>query len=241
MGETVAIVDAMGKHTEANTTGSLKLDTLRGELNIDNVLECSAVEGTLLSVKQFLDEGYKIEFKTKLVIVKKNNLVYYFPWSEVYRLGHFGSEYINRAGIPIKSKYSHFCPGCIGTKPASKKKKMIIAEKTTTTIPTSRLQVIFMDTFGPIQRSKIGNRFFVVLVCQFTGYLAGFPTSSKGYIAKQVIQTIGYLSKLVDRKPQELHVLRSDQGTEFQNSKLHKFREFPQPSVQQSLLKFDHM
>ena len=82
-----------------------------------------------------------------------------------------------------------------------------------------------MDTFGPIQRSKQGNKFFVVLVCQFTGYLAGFATASKSNIPREVIKVLKILSKNINRKPEQLHVLRSDQGTEFKNSTLSTYCE----------------
>jgi len=80
--------------------------------------------------------------------------------------------------------------------------------------------VLFVDTFGPLAPSKRKHRFYVVMVCQFTGFLRGFGVSSKAEIPGRLILEMRRLGKEINKK---LRVLRSDNGTEYKNSKIEAF------------------
>ena len=196
-GKEVTIIDAVGRKSSANISGALHFKTTSKTVNIPQVLHCKAITGTLLSVKQLIDDGYNIDFQNQRAIVNKGSHHLEFPWSNKdglyilyctlkngtrqihckasiqpqnvttdqlmhYRFGHFGNGYIRRAGLKVGSQFKHFCPGCATEKATqAPTKKSIDETRTTTYVPQHRYEVLCMDTFGPIQQSKLGNKFFV--------------------------------------------------------------------------------
>ena len=255
----ITIFDATGKSSFASTKGIINVQSLFGDLQLTNVLECKDIDGTLLSVRQLMREGYKIKFKIGRAELIKDERSFHFKWSRKeglyilhsklidhsntvqcnivqrsstvtrdqllhYRFGHFGTGYLNRAGLRVGSNFKHFCPGCATEKSTKKpKKKEIDNSKTNTYVPTGRYEVLCMDTFGPIKESKKKNKYFVILICQYTGYLTGIALPSKSNIGSRIIFEMKKLGKFINKKLKMIKVIKSDQGTEYKNKQIARF------------------
>ena len=77
----ITILDATGSSHIANTTGTLHLTTSKQALSIPDIIYCPHIDGTLLSAKELMDNGYTIDFKRDQAVIKRDNAQYHFPWS----------------------------------------------------------------------------------------------------------------------------------------------------------------
>ena len=80
--EETTIIDAAGNKNIAKVEGDLDVHTRKKRFTIRNVKYCPSIDGTLLSVKQLIDEGYLVEFKQNCATIYKKRKKIIFPWSK---------------------------------------------------------------------------------------------------------------------------------------------------------------
>ena len=85
--EETTIIDAAGNKNIAKVEGDLDVHTRKKRFIIRNVKYCPSIDGTLLSVKQLIDEGYLVEFKQNCATIYTiiSSISYYLLITGRYR------------------------------------------------------------------------------------------------------------------------------------------------------------
>jgi transposase InsO family protein len=145
-------------------------------------------------------------------------------WHE--RLGHPGktvSERLTReqlcTGIPVSlipcAKCDTHCDSCI----RGKQSKPPFPDSSRR--PTRILHRIHADTVGEVPTAGTGGeRYFLTVVEEYSGYVDIIPVQQKSSIAHELINVIARWERQTDSKVQ---VVRTDRGTEFLNKTFHGY------------------
>ena len=137
------------------------------------------------------------------------------------RFGHLNTLYLQRAGLGMKKSADMFCPSCSAGKLVhSHKKKLVNVGNTLRTTGRKPWEVIHLDTAGPFKVGIGQIRYFVVLVCDYTGYLRCAVVRKKSEITRFVGDIILKVEQLGNLKTKSLF---SDNGREFINKDMTKF------------------
>ena len=248
----IQVVNAFGGVSRADKVGTLMCMLENNvEFKLENVLFCEKIEGTLVSTKHLISEGFNIHINNKGVHIMRDNykihMARYTEGSYVVhgtakyghkqalrcfrtkvsnelihaRFGHASNRYIKLAGFPTTER--EYCVPC-GAAKLSKNpiNKKITPEKSNLFIPKTQLEKIHLDTVGPLQQSIEKFRYFVTIVDEVTRYLSIILVSHKSQITVKVIKWIRYWENQLQKR---VRCVKSDNGGEFCNQRFLKFTQ----------------
>lgn len=106
------------------------------------------------------------------------------------------------------SKYVASCHRCKLAKPSQRNKEELVITDT----PQKPFDLVQIDTIGPLQESKNGNKYAVTLQCELTKYLVTIPT--RGKTAAEVAKGIFEKFILIFGP---MKAIKTDRGKEYEN------------------------
>ena len=211
-GPKVSLINAFGKKVTANQYGKLKLELVNGDiLTIRNVLYCSAVLGTLISISRLTKDGNCFKLNGKSLKMYKNGCCIYSTktWDYIhylhgrvkkpeftvntlteissdtlqhFRFGHACVPYLRHSRLSTKTK-KFFCELCVRYKlVAGNTSKKIDPHNTETLVATHAGDKIHLDTMGPIPADMFGSTVVFVAIDSWSNYVWAIPVSSKAQI-----------------------------------------------------------
>ena len=113
------------------------------------------------------------------------------------------------------------CPSCSAGKMVHRaRQKSLKPLETTRTIGRKPWEVLNLDTAGPYRAGIGGAKYFVIAVCDYTGYVVCIPVKTKKEIPKFLGDRILRIQQLANKKTRALF---SDNGREFLNKTMTEF------------------
>ena len=246
----VTVENAFGVTSTATLQGTLSLQLLdMSKLSFHRVLQCSAVSGVILSIRQLIDDGFAVNFNhsgcylitpasrvipvayiashgsyllhAKISIrVQCNQLIVSNSDVVHTRFGHLSHAYLRRAGLDVSDK-SSFCAACASMKLVKAPgSSSIDSQNTKTFVARSPIEKLHIDTCGPFPSSIHREKFLVVIVDAWTSYIWTIPVNSKSNIPQKLMELF---KNIQQRFRASLRVVFTDNGTEFVNAVLTKF------------------
>ena len=245
----VNIVNAFGKASKSRLAGDLKI-MLRNNVSITlhDVLDCSAIQGTLISTSQMLKQGFQIEMRDESYSLKKhdkefyrdsvNNGIYVLhatvdftqkqsitvsaaqtdPYMAHLRYGHASEATLKLNGL-ISQGYG-YCGICGKSKLKAKAHHKLLSDQTEMIVPKAPLESVSMDTTGHFPHSYKGLRYFVLIVDRFSRFLWALLVKTKGQIPQKVME---WQKQITTETNLSVKQVLADQGSEFNNNKLRSF------------------
>jgi len=137
------------------------------------------------------------------------------------RFGHLSPGYLRRAGFSSIVSKEEFCPSCSAGKLVRRKKNLKVNyPKTQRVHGKYPLDILHLDTAGPFTSGLGGIRYFVIAVCDKTGFIGCTLAKNKVEIVSQLKDEVLTLSQKANRRVRGFF---SDNGTEFINRRMDKF------------------
>lgn len=241
------VVIGDGSELNAVGYGIIKLKAYNGEkwinTTLNNVLYVPKMTVNLFSVRNVMDNGYKMLFDSETCKIEKGgkvcavghreNKLYVMEftqseyaatarveeslqkWHE--RLAHQNKEYVkailNRKNIKY-TEDEQVCDGCL------KGKMHKSPFKRSNTVTTEVCELIHMDVCGPMEVLSLGgSKYFLLIRDDYSCYRYVYFLANKS----QVVERISQFIKLAERETgKKVKTIRTDNGTEFINKELSK-------------------
>jgi len=225
----------------------------KNNLLIHDVLYVERLKHSLLNINQLCDKGYQVTFKSStceirlpnsqevLLIGKRVNNVYLFDishptsigclltkheqsWLWHRRITHIHMHHFNKliakdlviGLLKLKFEKDHICEAC------QKGKQIKHSFKLKNMVSTSKsLELFHMDLFCPSRTMSLGgNDYALVIVDDFSRFTWTLESKSDAFAAFKKLA-----KRLQNTNYNNICVIRSDHGGEFQNEKCSSFCE----------------
>ncbi|KAI3692485.1 hypothetical protein L6452_32301 [Arctium lappa] len=193
-----------------------------GTTTFRRVAYVDGLKHNLLSISQLCDKDYEVRFSKKACSVASTDV----NWLWHKRLSHLNFKTLNSlsskelvSGLPQHSYAKEYlCSAC----EKEKQTKASFKSKQVSSV-TSRLQLLHIDLFGPVNIQSIaGKKYTLVIVDEFSRYTWVIFLHCKSDTPEELIS---FVKKMEVLNNLTVRSIRIDHGTEFKNISLNNFFE----------------
>lgn len=250
-----SVMAADGKKLNVEAVGDVQLAVGDSNIKVNNVKFVPELSVNLLSISQIVKKGHVVSFDKDGCTIKSGNAtlvqcaeqcgIYKIPHNQKCALRALEMKHDTNSNDMVKwhrmlghvnrrtlkemkalglityqsndEKPVKFCVTCAEGKLCRTKFKL---SKTTT---SNVGELLHTDVNGPMETSSIGGRKYILTVVDdYSRYVDTYFLREKAEVPEKLIAHIKRLERSMDKK---VKVIRSDNGTEYVNSKLSKFCE----------------